>query len=55
MEKVHPGDVVRFAPREKHWHGATITTAMSHISIQEALDGKAVEWLKHVSDEQYRR
>jgi quercetin dioxygenase-like cupin family protein len=54
IEEVHPGDVVRFAPGEKHWHGATSTTAMSHIAIQEALDGKAVEWLEHVSDEQYQ-
>jgi quercetin dioxygenase-like cupin family protein len=55
IEEIHPGDVVQFAPGEKHWHGATPTTAMSHIAIQEALDGKAVEWLEHVSDEQYRR
>jgi quercetin dioxygenase-like cupin family protein len=54
IEEVHPGDVVRFAPGEKHWHGATPTTAMSHIAIQEAFDGKAVEWLEHVSDEQYQ-
>jgi quercetin dioxygenase-like cupin family protein len=54
IEEVHPGDVVRFAPGEKHWHGATPTTAMSHIAIHEALDGKAVEWLEHVSDEQYQ-
>jgi len=53
IEEVHPGDVVRFVPGEKHWHGATPTTAMSHIAIQEALDGKAVEWLEHVSDKQY--
>jgi len=55
IEEVHPGDVVQFAPEEKHWHGATATTAMSHIAIQEALDGKAVEWLEHVSDEQYQK
>ena len=55
IEEVHPGDVVQFAPGEKHWHGATATTAMSHIAIQEALDGKAVEWLEHVSDEQYQK
>ncbi len=54
IEEVHPGDVVRFAPGEKHWHGAAPSTAMSHIAIQEALDGKAVEWLEHVSDEQYQ-
>lgn len=53
IEKVYPGDVVQFAPEEKHWHGAAPTTAMSHIAIQEALDGKAVEWLEYVSDEQY--
>ncbi len=55
IEEAHPGDVVQFAPGEKHWHGATATTAMSHIAIQEALDGKAVEWLEHVSDEQYQK
>ncbi len=55
IEEVHPGDVVQFAPGEKHWHGATATTAMSHIAIQEALDGKAVDWLEHVSDEQYQK
>ena len=53
IEQVHLGDVVRFAPGERHWHGAAPTTAMSHIAIQEALDGKAVEWLEHVSDAQY--
>ena len=53
-EEVHPGDVVWFPPGEKHWHGATPTTAMTHIAIQEALDGTQVEWLEHVSDEQYR-
>lgn len=53
IEEVRPGDVVQFAPDEKHWHGATDTTAMSHIAMQEALDGKAVEWLEHVSDKQY--
>jgi quercetin dioxygenase-like cupin family protein len=54
VEEVHPGDVVWFPPGEKHWHGATPTTALTHIAIQEALDGKVVEWLEHVSDEQYR-
>ena len=48
-----PGDVVWFPPGEKHWHGATPTTAMTHIAIQEALDGKAVDWMEKVSDEQY--
>jgi quercetin dioxygenase-like cupin family protein len=55
VEDVHPGDVVWFAPAEKHWHGATPTTAMTHIAIQEQLDGKVVDWLEHVSDEQYRK
>ena len=53
IEEIRPGDVVCFAPGEKHWHGAAPTTAMTHIAIQEALDGKAVEWLEKVSDEQY--
>jgi quercetin dioxygenase-like cupin family protein len=52
VEEIYPGDVVWFAPGEKHWHGASPTIAMTHIAIQEALDGKAVEWLEHVSDEQ---
>ena len=55
IEEIRPGDVVVFAPGEKHWHGAAPTTAMTHIAIQEALDGKAVEWLEKVSDEQYQR
>ena len=55
IEEIHPGDVVWFAPDEKHWHGASPTTAMTHIAIQEALDGKAVDWMEKVSDEQYRR
>jgi quercetin dioxygenase-like cupin family protein len=54
VEEIHPGDVVWFPPGEKHWHGATPTTAMTHIAIQEALDGKVVEWMEQVSDEQYR-
>ena len=53
-EEIRPGDVVWFAPNEKHWHGATLTTAMTHIAIQEALNGKPVEWMEKVSDEQYR-
>jgi quercetin dioxygenase-like cupin family protein len=53
-EEIRPGDVVWFAPGEKHWHGATATTAMTHIAIQEALDGKAVDWMEKVSDEQYQ-
>ena len=55
VEEIRPGDVVWFAPGEKHWHGAGTTTAMSHIAIQEQLEGKAVEWLEKVSDEQYGR
>lgn len=53
IEEIRPGDVVCFAPGEKHWHGATSTTAMTHTAIQEQLDGKAVDWLEHVSDAQY--
>ena len=55
IEEVSPGDVVWFSPNEKHWHGATPTTAMTHIAIQEALDGKAVDWMEKVGDEQYRK
>ena len=54
IEALHPGDVVWFAPGEKHWHGAAPTTAMSHIAIQERLDGKAVDWMEHVTDTQYQ-
>jgi quercetin dioxygenase-like cupin family protein len=55
VEEIRPGDVVWFAPNEKHWHGASPTTAMTHIAIHEALDGRTVEWMEHVSDEQYQR
>jgi quercetin dioxygenase-like cupin family protein len=55
IEEVRPGDVVWFPPGLRHWHGATPTTAMMHIAIQEALDGKAVDWLEKVSDDQYRK
>jgi quercetin dioxygenase-like cupin family protein len=55
IEEIRPGDVIWFEPGEKHWHGATTTTAMTHIAIQEALDGKAVEWMEKVSGEQYQR
>ena len=55
IEEIRPGDVVWFEPGEKHWHGASPRTAMQHIAIQEALDGKAVDWLEHVSDEEYGR
>ena len=53
VEEIRPGDVVWFPPGEKHWHGATATTAMTHIALQEALDGKVVDWMEHVGDEQY--
>ena len=53
VEEIRPGDVVWFPPGEKHWHGATPTTAMTHIAIQEQLDGKTVDWMEKVSDEQY--
>ena len=53
VEEIKPGDVVWFAPGEKHWHGATATTAISHIAIQEALNGSPVDWMEKVSDEQY--
>ncbi|MGI8481675.1 MAG: (R)-mandelonitrile lyase [Chthoniobacterales bacterium] len=52
-EEIRPGDVIWFSPDEKHWHGATPTTAMTHIAIQEALNGKPVDWMEKVSDEQY--
>ncbi|CAA2101748.1 hypothetical protein MBUL_01334 [Methylobacterium bullatum] len=53
MEAIAPGDVVWFEPGEKHWHGATATTALTHIAIQEQLDGRMVTWLEQVTDEQY--
>lgn len=55
VEEIHPGDVIWFAPGEKHWHGAAPTTAMTHIAIQERKDGKMVDWMEHVSDQQYRK
>ncbi len=54
VEEIRPGDVIQFAPDEKHWHGAAPTTAVTHIAIQEYLDGKAANWMEHVSDEQYQ-
>jgi quercetin dioxygenase-like cupin family protein len=54
IEEIRPGDVISISPGEKHWHGASPKTAMTHIAIQERLDGKAVDWMEHVSDEQYR-
>jgi len=53
IEEIRPGDVVWFAPGEKHWHGASPTTAMTHIAIAEVLDGKIVDWMEKVDDEQY--
>jgi quercetin dioxygenase-like cupin family protein len=53
IAEIRPGDVAWFPPGEKHWHGASPTTAMTHIAIQESLDGKAVDWMEHVTDEQY--
>ena len=55
LEEIRPGDVVWFPPGEKHWHGATPTNGMSHIAVQEALNGKVVDWMEHVTDEQYRK
>ena len=54
VEEIHPGDVIWIPPGEKHWHGATATTAMMHIAVQEKLNGKAVDWMEKVSDEQYQ-
>jgi quercetin dioxygenase-like cupin family protein len=53
VEEIGPGDVVWFPPGMRHWHGATPTTGLPHIAIQEKQGGKAVEWMEHVSDEQY--
>jgi len=55
VEEIHPGDVIWFSPGERHWHGATPATAMTHIAIQENLDGKVVDWMEKVTDEQYTR
>lgn len=54
VEEIRPGDVISFAPGEKHWHGATATTAVSHIAVQEKLNGSPVDWLETVSDAQYK-
>jgi quercetin dioxygenase-like cupin family protein len=53
IEEIHPGDVVWFQPGERHWHGATPTTAITHIAIQEAQNGKAVDWMEKVTEPQY--
>ena len=55
IEEIHPGDVVWFSPGERHWHGATPTTGMTHIAIQENLDGKVVDWQEKVTDAQYKK
>ncbi len=55
VEEIHPGDVVSSRPGEKHWHGAAPDSSMTHLAIQEALDGKAVDWMEKVSDDVYRR
>lgn len=55
VEEIRPGDVVSIAPGERHWHGASPSTAMTHTAIHEKLDGRTVDWFEHVSDEQYRR
>ena len=53
IEEIRPGDVISFEPGEKHWHGASPATAMQHVAIAESLDGKVVDWMEHVSDEEY--
>jgi quercetin dioxygenase-like cupin family protein len=53
VEEIHPGDIIWFAPNEKHWHGASANVAMTHIATQEQLNGKVVDWMEKVTDEQY--
>jgi len=55
IEQIRPGDVVRFPPGEKHWHGAAPTTAMAHIALVEMLNGQTTDWMEKVSDEQYQQ
>ena len=55
VEEIRPGDVVWFPPNERHWHGASPTTAMTHIALQERLNGEVVTWMEKVTDEQYRK
>ena len=55
IEEIHPGDIVWFEPNEKHWHGATASNGMSHIAIQENLNGKVVDWMEKVSEEEYQK
>jgi quercetin dioxygenase-like cupin family protein len=54
IEEIRPGDVIWFEPGEKHWHGASPTTAMTHVAVQEQLDGKTAHWMEHVTDDQYQ-
>ena len=54
IEEIRPGDVIWFSPGEKHWHGAAATTAVTHVAVQERLDGRTVDWLEQVTDEQYQ-
>ncbi|MEO9131202.1 MAG: cupin domain-containing protein [Sphingomonas sp.] len=54
VEEIRPGDVIWFAPGEKHWHGATATTGMTHVAIAEALDGRVVDWMEQVTEAQYQ-
>lgn len=54
IEEIRPGDVIWFPPGVKHWHGAAPTTGLTHFAVQEQVDGRAVDWLEHVSDEQYQ-
>ena len=54
VQEIRPGDVVWFPPGEKHWHGASPATAMTHVAIQESLNGEGADWMEHVSDEQYK-
>jgi len=54
VEEIHPGDVIWFSPGERHWHGAAPSTAMTHLAVQEKLEGKTVDWMEQVSDEQYQ-
>ena len=55
VEEIHPGDIVWFEPNEKHWHGATASNGMSHVAIQENLNGKVVDWMEKVSDKEYQK
>jgi hypothetical protein len=54
-KEIRPGDVIWFAPSEKHWHGAASTTTITDLAIQQRVDGKKVDWLKHITEQQYRK